>query len=38
MSVPSPKKVGDLEYVIERDSSRGMKVPVTIFANAKNGN
>ncbi|GFN39759.1 MAG: tRNA-splicing ligase RtcB [Marine Group I thaumarchaeote] len=33
MSVPSPKKVGDLEYVIERDSSRGMKVPVTIFAN-----
>ncbi|MFB3096728.1 MAG: RtcB family protein [Nitrosopumilaceae archaeon] len=33
MSLPSPKKVGDLEYVIERDSSRGMKVPVTIFAN-----
>ncbi|OLB90636.1 MAG: RNA-splicing ligase RtcB [Thaumarchaeota archaeon 13_1_40CM_38_12] len=27
-----PKKVGNMEYRIEADSSRGMKVPVTIYA------
>lgn len=27
-----PKKIGDMEYRIEADSSRGMKVPVTIYA------
>jgi tRNA-splicing ligase RtcB (3'-phosphate/5'-hydroxy nucleic acid ligase) len=27
-----PKKVGDMEYRIEADSSRGMRVPVTIYA------
>ena len=33
MSTLTPKKVGELEYRIEQDSSRGMKVPVTIYAN-----
>ena len=28
-----PKKVGNLEYKIEPDSSRGMRVPVIIYAN-----
>ena len=27
-----PKKIGDMEYRIETDSSLGMKVPVTIYA------
>ena len=27
-----PKKVGNMEYRIEADSNRGMKVPVTIYA------
>ncbi|MGI0046417.1 MAG: RtcB family protein [Nitrosotalea sp.] len=27
-----PKKIGNMEYRIEADSSRGMKVPVTIYA------
>src|SRR2546422_5136392 len=27
-----PKKVGNMEYRIEADSSRGMKVPVKIYA------
>ena len=29
----TPKKVGDLEYIIEPDSTNGMNVPVRIFAN-----
>ncbi|NHI03299.1 hypothetical protein DYY67_1611 [Candidatus Nitrosotalea sp. TS] len=37
-----PKKIGNMEYRIEADASRGMKVPVTIYANegiiAKNAN
>ncbi len=28
----TPKKVGDLEYIIEPDSTNGMNVPVRIFA------
>lgn len=32
MATLIPKKVGDMEYRIEADSSRGMKVPVTIYA------
>lgn len=32
MTTLIPKKVGDMEYRIEADSSRGMKVPVTIYA------
>src|SRR5574337_334119 len=32
MSSLIPKKIGDMEYRIEADSSRGMKVPVTIYA------
>ncbi|MDE1873360.1 MAG: RtcB family protein, partial [Thaumarchaeota archaeon] len=28
-----PKKIGNMEYRIEADASRGMKVPVTIYAN-----
>jgi tRNA-splicing ligase RtcB len=27
-----PKKIGNMEYRIEADSNRGMKVPVTIYA------
>ena len=33
MSTLIPKKVGNLEYKIEPDSSRGMRVPVIIYAN-----
>src|SRR5579872_7303275 len=32
MTSLTPKKIGDMEYRIEADSSRGMKVPVTIYA------
>ncbi len=32
MTTLVPKKVGKMEYRIEPDSSRGMKVPVTIYA------
>jgi tRNA-splicing ligase RtcB len=32
MSSLTPKKVGKMEYRIEQDSSRGMRVPVTIYA------
>jgi tRNA-splicing ligase RtcB len=32
MALLIPKKVGKMEYRIEPDSSRGMKVPVTIYA------
>ena len=32
MSSIIPKKIGNMEYRIEADSNRGMKVPVTIFA------
>ncbi len=30
-----PKKIGDMEYIIEPDSSNQMKVPVRIFADEK---
>ena len=33
MSIPSPKKIGEMEYIIEPDSTNGMKVPIRIFAN-----
>jgi tRNA-splicing ligase RtcB (3'-phosphate/5'-hydroxy nucleic acid ligase) len=33
MSSFIPKKVGNLEYRIEPDSTKGMRVPVTIYAN-----
>jgi tRNA-splicing ligase RtcB len=32
MSSITPKKIGDMKYQIEVDSGRGMKVPVTIYA------
>ncbi len=32
MTLLTPKKIGNMEYRIEADSSRGMKVPVTIYA------
>jgi tRNA-splicing ligase RtcB (3'-phosphate/5'-hydroxy nucleic acid ligase) len=32
MSSIIPKKIGQMEYRIEADSNRGMKVPVTIYA------
>jgi tRNA-splicing ligase RtcB (3'-phosphate/5'-hydroxy nucleic acid ligase) len=32
MSSITPKKIRDMEYRIEADSSKGMKVPVTIYA------
>lgn len=32
MSSLNPKKVGDMQYEIEADSSKGMRVPVTIYA------
>lgn len=32
MSAPAPKKIGNMEYRIDADSNRGMKVPVTIYA------
>ena len=33
MSTTSPKKIGEMEYIIEPDSTNGMKVPIRIFAN-----
>ena len=33
MSTLIPKKVGNLEYKIEPDSTRGMRVPIIIYAN-----
>ena len=33
MSLLIPKKIGQLTYEIEPDSSQGMRVPVTIYAN-----
>ncbi len=33
MSIPSQKKIGEMEYIIEPDSTNGMKVPIRIFAN-----
>ena len=30
-----PKKIGDLEYIIDADSSNGMNVPVKIFSDEK---
>ena len=35
MSSLVPKKIKDMEYRIEADSSRGMRVPVTIYADEK---
>ncbi|HET6516752.1 MAG TPA: RtcB family protein [Nitrosopumilaceae archaeon] len=32
MQIQTPKKIGDMEYIIEPDSSNGMNVPVRIFA------
>ncbi|WP_042687949.1 RtcB family protein [Candidatus Nitrosotenuis chungbukensis] len=32
MSSITPKKIGNMQYRIEADSSKGMKVPVTIYA------
>ncbi|MFY9300016.1 MAG: RtcB family protein [Candidatus Nitrosotenuis sp.] len=32
MSSVTPKKIGDMKYQIEADPSKGMKVPVTIYA------
>jgi len=31
MQTQIPKKIGDMEYIIEPDSSNGMNVPVRIF-------
>ncbi len=33
MSTTPPKKIGEMEYIIEPDSTNGMKVPIRIFAN-----
>ena len=33
MSTASPKKISEMEYIIEPDSTNGMKVPIRIFAN-----
>jgi len=35
MSSFTPKKIGNMRYQIDADSSKGMKVPVTIFADEK---
>ena len=35
MSLLTPKKIGKMKYQIEPDSSRGMRVPVTIYADEK---
>jgi tRNA-splicing ligase RtcB len=35
MSSPIPKKIREMEYRIEADPSKGMKVPVTIYADEK---
>ena len=31
----TPKKIGNMRYQIDADPSKGMKVPVTIFADEK---
>ena len=31
----TPKKIGDMTYQIDKDSSKGMQVPVTIYADQK---
>jgi tRNA-splicing ligase RtcB len=35
MSSLTPKKIGDYKYQIDADSSIGMRVPVTIYADEK---
>ena len=35
MSGLTPKKIGNMRYQIDADSSKGMKVPVTIYADEK---
>ncbi len=35
MSSLRPKKIGNMRYQIDADPSKGMKVPVTIYANEK---
>jgi len=35
MQIQTPKKIGDMEYIIEPDSSNGMNVAVRIFADEK---
>jgi len=35
MQTQTPKKVADMEYIIDADSSNGMNVPVRIFADEK---
>ncbi len=35
MSLSTPKKIGKMKYQIEPDSSRGMRVPVTIYSDEK---
>ncbi len=35
MSLSTPKKIGKMKFQIEPDSSRGMRVPVTIYADEK---
>ena len=35
MSGLTPKKIGNMRYQIDVDSSKGMKVPVTIYADEK---
>ena len=35
MSSLRPKKIGNMRYQIDVDSSKGMKVPVTIYADEK---
>ena len=35
MSNFRPKKIGNMRYQIDADSSKGMKVPVTIYADEK---
>ena len=32
MSITTPKKIGENQYLIEADSNLGMKVPVKIYA------
>ena len=35
MSGLTPKKISNMRYQIDADSSKGMKVPVTIYADEK---
>jgi len=35
MSGLTPKKIGNMRYQIDADSSKGMNVPVTIYADEK---